>query len=121
MGTAPRSSSPLPPAGPHPVPRTTTCDARNPGTSGCPRDGGLGPCGRRGPYTPRGPCLTLSPPLCRSPRDRLSALEPAKRLQGSEAALRGNVVSGKPTQLGFLTGQKSDSVFRILFECFSLL
>jgi crotonobetainyl-CoA:carnitine CoA-transferase CaiB-like acyl-CoA transferase len=40
------------------------------------------------------------------------------RPKGSEAVLRGNVVSGKHAQLGFLAEQKSDSVFRILFEWF---
>ena len=37
------------------------------------------------------------------------------RPKGGEAALRGNVASGKHPQPRFLTEQKSDSVFRTLF------
>src|SRR5713226_8163625 len=40
------------------------------------------------------------------------------RPKGGEAALRGNVASGKHPQPRFLTEQKSDSVFRTLFEWF---
>jgi hypothetical protein len=40
------------------------------------------------------------------------------RPKGGEAALRGNVASGKHPQPSFLTEQKSDGVFRTLFEWF---